>query len=66
MSFKRYADTVRTCMMAGVSMGLLFTAVSAYAVTAHQPDVLLLHPAWAGALAGRTGAVGEVGSCQTR
>jgi hypothetical protein len=37
MAFKRYADTIRTCMMAGVSMGLLFTAVSAYAVTAHQP-----------------------------
>ena len=37
MSFKSYADTIRTCLMAGASMGLLFTAVSAYAVTAHQP-----------------------------
>ena len=37
MAFKRYADTIRTCMMAGASMGLLFTAVAAYAVTAHQP-----------------------------
>ncbi len=37
MSRKSYADTIRTCLMAGASMGLLFTAVSAYAVTAHQP-----------------------------
>lgn len=37
MIFKRHADTIRTCLLAGASMGLLFTAVSAYAVTAHQP-----------------------------
>lgn len=30
-------DTVRTCLLAGAAIGMLFSAVSAYAVTAHQP-----------------------------
>ena len=37
MSRKRHADTLRTCVLAGAAMGMLFTAVSAYALTAHQP-----------------------------
>ena len=37
MSRKRYADTLRTCGLAGAAIGILFSAVSAYAFTAHQP-----------------------------
>lgn len=44
MARKSHADTVRTCMMAGASMSLLFTAVSAYAVTAHQPAPQPMRP----------------------
>lgn len=34
---KSTADSIRTFLMAGMAGGLLFSAVSAYAVTAHQP-----------------------------
>jgi hypothetical protein len=30
-------ESVRTCLLSGAAIGMLFTAVSAYAVTAHQP-----------------------------